>query len=242
VQVIHIDRPHRIFDLPGDFLERDLAEQGSRWVSSRIRWRRRPAEERGSEKLSVRPRLSIGVHPDSRHETLAWARLTLEAATARTLKFYQTLRTSTPFFLRHERRAKVMELDPKPDALTGETVDGRAWKGYQAYLVRIRPWARADFYKRLMERQGCQSVRALAQVTGEDWSRVARVLKILELPAPVLEYLRSHDSPELVNCFTERQLRGLLELRDDRMIWERFQQLVAQGSAGISSRETPSLV
>jgi len=135
-----------------------------------------------------------------------------------------------------------MELDPKPDALSGKTVDGRAWKGYQAYLGRIRPWARADFYKRLMERQGCQSVRALARITGEAWSRVARVLKLLELPAPVLEYLRTHDSPDLVNCFTERQLRALLELQDGRRIWERFQQLVAQVSAGISSREAPSLV
>jgi len=105
-------------------------------------------------------------------------------------------------------------------------VDQRSWKQYQSYLSRIRPVARADFYKRLMERQGLKTVRAVARVTGEDWSRVAKVLKILELPEPVLDYLRTHDSPAVVGFFSETRLRELVALKDPWRIWQRFQEMI----------------
>ena len=110
----------------------------------------------------------------------------------------------------------------------GGSVDQRAWKQYQAYLSRIQPVTRADFYRRLMDRQGIKSIRALARVTGEDWSRVARILKVLELPSPILEYLRTHDSPALASTFTEMRLRELARVRDSRRTWGRFQTLLAQ--------------
>lgn len=78
-----------------------------------------------------------------------------------------------------------------------------------------------------MESRGLKSIRALAKVTGEDWSRVARMLKLLELPEPVLEFLRTHDSLEISGAFTERQLRELLALKDHRRIWYRFQEMLA---------------
>jgi hypothetical protein len=86
-----------------------------------------------------------------------------------------------------------------------------------------------------MEREGLKTTRAVARVTGEDHSRVARVLKILELPEPVLKYLRSHDSPAIVSCFTEKKLRELVALGEPRRIWEEFQRLVrelGEGSGG----------
>lgn len=131
-----------------------------------------------------------------------------------------------PFFTRREHYRKVVEFAPKPAELGAGEVDQRAWRRYQAYLAASRPIARADFYKRLLERKGIRSIRELARVTGEDWSRVARVLKLLELPAPVLEYLRTHDSPELVRTFSERRLHELLALKDPQAIWRRFQELL----------------
>lgn len=117
-------------------------------------------------------------------------------------------------------------LGEKPEALGDGKIDDRAWKGYQAYLSRIRPVDRADFYQRLRERHGCTTVRALAQITGEDWSRVARVLKLLELPAPILDYLRTHDSPQLATQFSERSLRKLLLLKNPKRIWNGFQEIL----------------
>jgi hypothetical protein len=135
----------------------------------------------------------------------------------------RTLPVQTEAFSRWEDRNKTLELTPKPQELPEGSVDQRSWHQYQAYLSRIRPIARADFYRRLMESRGLKSIRALAGLTGEDWSRIAKVLKLLELPEPILAFLRAHDSPEIAATFTERQLRELLALKDHRRIWNRFQ-------------------
>jgi len=72
-------------------------------------------------------------------------------------------------------RNKTLELTPKPQELPEGSVDQRSWHQYQAYLSRIRPVARAEFYQRLMESRGLKSIRALAKLIGEDWSRRARI-------------------------------------------------------------------
>jgi len=79
-----------------------------------------------------------------------------------------------------------------------------------------------------MERQDLKTVRAVARITGEDWSRVAKVLKILELPAPVLDYLRTHDSIEISGTFTERRLRELVALGNPDKIWDRFRSMLKE--------------
>ncbi len=140
----------------------------------------------------------------------------------------RTLPAKTGCYSRHEQRHRVLELSPKPQDLPDGPVDQRSWRQYQAYLGRIRPVARADFYKRLMERQNLKTVRAIARVTGEDWSRVAKVLKILELPAPVLDFLRTHDSIEISGTFTERRLRELLALGNPSKIWNQFRSMLKE--------------
>lgn len=63
----------------------------------------------------------------------------------------RTLPVQTEAFSRWVARTKTFELAPKPQELPEGTVDQRSWQQYQAYLSRIRPIARADFYRRLME-------------------------------------------------------------------------------------------
>ena len=140
----------------------------------------------------------------------------------------RTLPVATPFFKRYNHRQVVLHLDYKPELLGGGEVSQRAWQSYQSYLGRVRVVARADFYTRLMARHGCKTVRALARITGEDWSRIARILKILELPAPVLDYLRTHDSPALVRCFSEKRLHELRGLGNPDKIWDRFRSMLKE--------------
>jgi hypothetical protein len=89
----------------------------------------------------------------------------------------RTLEVTTPFFKRYNRRQPVFQLDFKPEVLGTGALRQRAWQTYQSYLGRVRVIARADFYARLMERYRLKSVRALARLTGEDWSRIARILR-----------------------------------------------------------------
>lgn len=144
----------------------------------------------------------------------------------------RTLPVRTEAFSRWVDRNKTLELTPKPQELPEGSVDQRSWHQYQAYLSRIRPIARADFYRRLMASRGLKSIRALAKLTGEDWSRVARMLKLLELPEPVLEFLRNHDTAEIAATFTERKLRELIALGQPRRIWQEFQRLLRGRGGG----------
>jgi hypothetical protein len=142
----------------------------------------------------------------------------------------RTLPVATPFYRRYEHRQAVFELGEKPEVFGEGSITERAWHNYQVYLNRVRPVTRAEFYKRLLERHGCQSIRALSRITGEDHSRIARVLKVLELPEPILDYLRNHDSPAVVGYFTEHRLRELIALRDPAKAWDRFQTMLKQTS------------
>lgn len=138
----------------------------------------------------------------------------------------RTLPVTTPFYRRYEHRQAVFELGEKPEVFGDGSITERTWHNYQSYLNRARPVARAEFYKRLLDRHGCNSIRALSRITGEDHSRIARVLKVLELPEPILDYLRTHDTPAVVGYFTEHRLRELIALRDPANAWDRFQAML----------------
>lgn len=78
------------------------------------------------------------------------------------------------------------------------------------------PWERAERYRLMIAQQGFRSIRALARAVGEDHSRIAKVLKILELPQTALEALRRNsDNVCLRAYFTERRLRQLVRKRSD---------------------------
>jgi hypothetical protein len=99
----------------------------------------------------------------------------------------------------------------QPTPLGGQRgIRARAWRIYQNQMAQTPPWERAERYRRLMEEKGCRSVRALARATGEDHSRIARILKVLDLPAGVLAALREHSDNARVRAhFTEKRLRQL---------------------------------
>ena len=80
------------------------------------------------------------------------------------------------------------------------------------------PWERAERYRRKMQVHGSRSIRALARATGEDHSRLAKILKVLALPERVLEALRVHaDYPRVRAHFSERRLRPTYFYYEDLM-------------------------
>ena len=60
-----------------------------------------------------------------------------------------------------------------------------------------------------MQSTGASSIRHLAEITGEDWSYLAKIFRILELPEEIRNFLRKNLYPELVKYF---HLRCLLEI------------------------------
>lgn len=118
------------------------------------------------------------------------------------------------YFLVYKNRRRVFVSGQEPQVLeqAGQRgIPGRAWRAYQNLMAREPAWDRAERYRHLMVEGGHSSVRALARAIGEDFSKVSRALKILDLPAAVLEALRRHGAETRVRAhFTEKRLRVAL--------------------------------
>jgi hypothetical protein len=107
----------------------------------------------------------------------------------------------------------------------------RQWRAYQNLMNAEPAWERAERYRQMMRDEGYRSVRALARATGEDHSRIARVLKVLELPEGVLAALREHSRNARVRAyFTEKRLRQMVaKKRSETAMLREIERLVAAG-------------
>jgi hypothetical protein len=94
------------------------------------------------------------------------------------------------------------------------------------------PWERAERYRQMIEESGSQSIRALARAIGGDHSRIARVLKVTELPERVLAALQEHAShPRVRAHFTEKRLRQMVQQDQGQAAILREIERVVQGRA-----------
>ena len=117
----------------------------------------------------------------------------------------------------------------RPSELSAtETVDQKVWKKHQAHLKRLEnhPLKKAEYYLQLKESTGIRSVRGLAEITREDWSYIARVLKIVELPAPIKNFLITSRNPTIIKTFHLRCLLEIVRLKDKERQLARFRELV----------------
>ena len=111
---------------------------------------------------------------------------------------------------RNRRRALISGEAPQ-GARGGRPMHARQWRAYQNLMNGEPAWERAERYRQMMQESGHRSTRALARATGEDLSRIARVLKLLELPDRVLAALREHSANARVRAhFTEKRLRQMV--------------------------------
>ncbi|PIQ84337.1 MAG: hypothetical protein COV75_02795 [Candidatus Omnitrophica bacterium CG11_big_fil_rev_8_21_14_0_20_63_9] len=140
------------------------------------------------------------------------------------------------YFTIYRRRRRALISGVAPPGLGGNRPpQARAWRAYQNRMNEEPMWKCAERYRQMMHEKGYHSIRALARATGADHSRLARILKVLELPEGVLAELRNHASHSHVRAhFTEKRLRQLVrENRSERAILREITQIV-QGSTCLS--------
>lgn len=115
------------------------------------------------------------------------------------------------YFTVYQGRRRTIVTGKAPDGLpAGRPPQERTWRACQNRMNEEPPWERAVRYRRLMEDKGYRSIRALSRATGEDHSRLARVLKVLDLPEAILAALREHAGDVRVRAhFTEKRLRQM---------------------------------
>lgn len=141
----------------------------------------------------------------------------------RTFVFKQT------FYSIFQQGKKRIIAGQRPAELAdAETIDQKILKKHQAYLARLEsfPLKKAAYYQRLKESSGIQTVRGLSEVTGEDWSYIAKTLRILALPKPILNFLASHTNPEVIKAFHLRCLLEILRLKEERQQIQRFRKII----------------
>jgi hypothetical protein len=110
-----------------------------------------------------------------------------------------------------------------------ETIEQKAWKKHQAHLIRLEqfPLEKAEYYLRLKEAHGINSVRGLSRITGEDWSYIARILKTLDLPESVKNFLKSNKkNSTVIKFFHLRRLLDILRQGEERLQLARFQEFM----------------
>lgn len=146
------------------------------------------------------------------------------------------------FYSIFQRRRQQIVFGDRPDDLAqAGTIDQRILEKHQTYLRRLEnfPLKKAAYYRELQDSTGIKSVRGLAEITGEDWSYIARVLKTLELPAPIQDFLKKNPFPQVVKHFNLRRLLKIVRAGDESHQFSQFRDILdeieARGADGLCS-------
>ena len=105
----------------------------------------------------------------------------------------------------------------RKELIDAETITMQVLDKRRVYLERLenQPLKKAEYYQRLQESTGVKSVRGLSEITGEDWSYIAKVLRTMELPVPIQDYLKNHQDQETVKRFHLKRLLELVRAEDE---------------------------
>ncbi len=117
----------------------------------------------------------------------------------------------------------------RPEDLANlDTIEKKALRKHEVHLKRLEqfPLDKAEYYLRLKEVHGV-GIRGLSRITGEDWSYIARVLRTLDLPKQIKDFLRSNkNDPAILKCFSLRKLIDILRQGEERFRLARFREIL----------------
>jgi len=96
----------------------------------------------------------------------------------------------------------------------GKMADQKQTRKYEAYQKRLEqsPLVLAMNYQNEMKTLGCKSIRQYARITGNDFSIVAKYLRILSLPKNIIKFLSSNQTPNVLRICSLRYLDKLTKI------------------------------
>jgi hypothetical protein len=137
-----------------------------------------------------------------------------------------------PFYTIISNARQKFCLGTRPEDLNQiDTIERKALERHRAHLNRLErfPLDKAEYYLRLKEAHGANSVRGLSKVTGENWSYIAKILKTLTLPEPIKEFLRNNKTdPAILTFFHLRKLLDIVRQGEERLQLSRFRELMEE--------------
>jgi len=142
-----------------------------------------------------------------------------------------------PFFISITNFKRKICFGTRPEDLAHMGIlQQKTWKRHQSYLNRLSrfPLDKAEYYQRLKEAHAVNTVRGLSKITGENWSYIAKILRVLALPEAVKDFLRNNkNDPYIVKFCTLRRLLNIVRQGEERLQLSYFRQLVER--LGITS-------
>jgi len=111
------------------------------------------------------------------------------------------------------------------------TIEKRSWERHISHLNRLErfPLDKAEYYIRLKESHGVNSVRGLGKITGEDWSYIAKILRTLELSESIKDFLRNNkNNPTVLQFFHLRKLLEITRQGEERLQLSRFREFMEE--------------
>ncbi|MFH1691295.1 MAG: hypothetical protein ABIC68_01800 [Candidatus Omnitrophota bacterium] len=111
----------------------------------------------------------------------------------------------------------------------------KVWKRHQSHLNRLSrfPLDKAEYYQRLKEVHTVNTVRGLSKITGEDWSYIAKILRVLVLPEAIKDFLRNNkNNSTIVKLFTLSRLLDIVRQGEETLQMVRFREVMEEFECG----------
>ena len=135
-----------------------------------------------------------------------------------------------PFFIVIDNFKRIFCLGARPEDLADiDTINKRIWKKHRYYLYRLAqfPLDKAEYYQRLKEVHAVNTIRGLSEVTGENWSYIAKILRVLSLPELIKDFLRNNkNDPAIVKFFNLRKLLEIVRQGEEKSQLVRFKEFM----------------
>jgi len=135
-----------------------------------------------------------------------------------------------PFYVVVEDSKRRFRFGYRPEDLSHiKIINQKVWKKHQSYLNRLErfPLDKAKYYLRLKEAHGINTVRGLSKLTGENWSYIAKVLRILTLIEFIKDFLTNHkNNSAVVKFFHLYRLLDIIRQGEEQSQLSRFRELI----------------
>lgn len=128
------------------------------------------------------------------------------------------------------RRIEIL-FGERPEQLAEiDVIDQKIWEKHQTYLRRLEnhPLKKAEYYLTLKRSKSVNTVRELAEITGEDWSYIARVLRTLELPQGIRDFLLKNSCAEVIKHFHLRRLLEIVRIKGEERQLFCFREMMSE--------------
>ncbi|MBI4712158.1 MAG: hypothetical protein HY762_02460 [Planctomycetes bacterium] len=142
-----------------------------------------------------------------------------------TLVAWETL----SYFSRYQHKKQEFVIGKRPDFFNNGVIPTqRDWQTYQNHTYRKNPILEAYRSKQMLELPSVVTYAQVADILNTSRVRVCQYLNLLKLPKKVVEFVENTKDPVLLSYFSERRLRTLTQIKDEKDQLQQFKEMLSE--------------